>query len=368
MHRPTMDDSTRPIYLYDLSRAQLGELLAQWGFSDYHAGLVWSALYRQMVHTVEEMVELRPDLRQKLAAATHLTPPAIQLATPSQDGTIKYLLRLADGQMIETVLMPYRGRYTACISTQAGCAMGCVFCATGQMGFMRHLTPGEIVAQIIHTQHVLQSQGQTLRNIVLMGMGEPLHNYDNTMTALDILMDAKGLAIAPRHITLSTVGVIPGIRRLADEARPFHLAVSLHAATDAERMALVPPAKKWPLADLMEACRYYGEKRGRRIFFEWALIEGKNDTAAQAEAVGQLLQGLNAHVNLIPLNPTVGYEGKPSHAAAIRQFQHILTGYGLPSTVRQRRGIEINAGCGQLRSRWQTETHKRGSIAVIEPL
>lgn len=341
------------LYLYDLSRAQLAEQMVAWGFSDYHAGQVWAALYRQMAASVEEMADVRPEVRQKLAQEANLNPLPIQLETPSVDGTKKYLLRLADGEMIETVLMPYRGRMTACISTQAGCAMGCVFCATGQMGFRRHLTPGEIVAQVIHAQRILQTQGQTLRNIVLMGMGEPLHNYDNTMTALDILMDHKGIALAPRHITLSTVGVIPGIRRLADENRPFHLAVSLHAATDAERTALVPPAKKWPLTELIDACRYYVNKRGKRIFFEWALIAGKNDTTEQAHAVGQLLYGLNAHVNLIPLNPTQGYQGTPSNAAAIRQFQHILSTYDLPSTVRQRRGIEIDAGCGQLHTRWQ---------------
>lgn len=348
--------SAPSLYLYDLNRAQLGELLAGWGYSDYHASLVWSALYQQMAPTMAEMANLRDELRQKLAAASHLTPLPIAKQTSSQDGTRKYLLRLADGQLIETVLMPYRGRITACISTQAGCAMGCVFCATGQMGFMRHLTPGEIVAQVIHAQRVLQAEGQTLRNIVLMGMGEPLHNYDHTMTALEILMDHKGIALAPRHITLSTVGVIPGIRRLADEGHPFHLAVSLHAATDAERTALVPPAKKWPLAELIEACHYYVNKRGRRIFFEWALIEGKNDTPEQAHAVGRLLQTLKAHINLIPLNPTAGYRGRPSDAAAIKQFQQILSQYGLPSTVRQRRGIEINAGCGQLRAEVKNET------------
>jgi 23S rRNA (adenine2503-C2)-methyltransferase len=258
---------------------------------------------------------------------------------------------LADGQTIETVLMKFKGRATACVSTQAGCAMGCVFCATGQMGFERHLTPGEIVAQVLYVQRALQQQNEELRNIVLMGMGEPLHNYDNTMTAVDILMDHKGLSIAPKHITLSTVGVVPGIRRLADEERPIKLAVSLHAATDAERQALVPPAKRWPLADLMAACRYYIEKRQRRIFFEWTLIAGQNDTPEQAHAVGRLLEGMAAHVNLIPLNPTGGYEGQPSRGTAVAEFQAILNQYGLPSTVRQRRGIDINAGCGQLRAK-----------------
>ena len=228
--------------------------------------------------------------------------------------------------------------------------MGCVFCATGQMGFMRHLTAGEIVAQVLHVSRILRQRGQELRNIVLMGMGEPLHNYDATMKALDIIMDHNGLAIAPKHITLSTVGLVPGIRRLADEKRPVRLAVSLHAATDAERQALVPLAKRYSLQELINACRYYSQKRRRRIFFEWTLIAGENDTADQARALGQLLQNLDAHINLIPLNPTVGYEGRPSHEMGAKAFQAILAHYGLPSTVRQRRGIDIAAGCGQLRA------------------
>jgi 23S rRNA (adenine2503-C2)-methyltransferase len=246
--------------------------------------------------------------------------------------------------------MYFRGRATVCVSTQVGCAMGCVFCATGQMGFIRHLTPGEIVAQVLHVSRLLHRRNEQLRNIVLMGMGEPLHNYDATMAAVDTILDHKGLAIAPRHITLSTVGVVPGIRRMADEERPIHLAVSLHGATDAERQALVPPAKRWPLSQLIDACRYYSEKRGRRIFFEWTLIAGQNDTPEQAHALGRLLAGMNAHVNLIPLNPTEGYGGRPSDGTAVRHFQDILAQYDLPSTVRQRRGIDVAAGCGQLRT------------------
>jgi 23S rRNA (adenine2503-C2)-methyltransferase len=184
-----------------------------------------------------------------------------------------------------------------------------------------------------------------------MGMGEPLHNYEATMAAVDTLMESRGLAIGPRFITLSTVGIVPAIRRMADEARPIHLAVSLHAATDAERSALVPINRKWGLDELIAACRYYGEKRRRRVFFEWALIAGKNDTADQAHALGRLLQGLKAHVNLIPLNPTEGYGGQASASEAVRAFQQTLAAYGLPSTVRQRRGIDVHAGCGQLRAR-----------------
>jgi 23S rRNA (adenine2503-C2)-methyltransferase len=216
------------------------------------------------------------------------------------------------------------------------------------MGFRRHLTPGEIVAQVVHVARVLRARGETLRNIVLMGMGEPLHNYDSSMAAIDNMMAHTGLAIAPRFITLSTVGVVPGIRRLAQEARPIRLAVSLHGATDEERSRLVPPARRWPLAELMDACRFYSETLRRRIFFEWALIDGRNDGPEQAHALGDLLHGLDAHVNLIPLNPTVGYDGRPTDSTRARAFQSILATYGLPSTIRQRRGIDVAAGCGQL--------------------
>jgi 23S rRNA (adenine2503-C2)-methyltransferase len=301
------------------------------------------------------MTDLRPDLLERLKAEASLGRLTTEVAIDSSDGlTRKFLLGLADGQTIETVLMRYPGRATVCISTQVGCAMGCVFCATGQMGYLRNLTPGEIVAQVLYVINLLDNEVDTLRNIVLMGMGEPLHNYDFTMTAVDILTHDSGLAIGPRYITLSTVGLPKRIRQLADEQRPINLAVSLHAATDAERTDLVPINSRWSLPQLIDACRYYIEKRGRRIFFEWALIAGQNDTAEQAHAVGSLLQGLDAHVNLIPLNPTTGYEGTPSDPVAAARFQEILASYKLPSTIRQRRGIDIDAGCGQLRARVTT--------------
>ncbi len=342
------------INLYDLTRPQLIELLAGWGYSAYHADKIWHSLYQQQTHTTSAMSDLRPDLQAKLQAKTAIHPLTSQLDTQSSDGfTRKFLLQLPDTHAIETVLMRFEGRKgapraTACVSTQVGCAMGCVFCATGQMGFTRHLTPGEIVAQVLHVDAILQTGGERLRNIVFMGMGEPLHNYDNVMTAVTILTDHKGLAIAPKHITVSTVGVVPGILQLANDGPPVRLAVSLHGATDAERQKLVPPARRWPLADLMAACRAYTTKRKRRIFFEWTLIENENDTPEQAHALGQLLQGMEAHINLIPLNPTIGYDGEPTHSAAAKQFQTILGQYNLPSTVRQRRGIDIAAGCGQL--------------------
>lgn len=359
--------STPPLNFFDLTREALRLHTVRWGFSPVHAARLWTYVYLGRIEDWAAMTELPARYRDRAATELAFVRPAVAVETHSSDGfTRKYLLALADGRQIETVLMRYTGRVTACISSQAGCAMGCVFCATGQMGFTRHLTPGEIVAQAMHVDRVLQSLASSrevchtlydksppagperLRNIVLMGMGEPLHNYDAVMTAVDILRDPNGLALGARKITLSTVGVVPGILRLAEEARPIHLAVSLHGATQAERAALVPAARKWPLDELMDACRAYIAKQQRRIFYEWTLIEGKNDTPDNAHAVGRLLQGQLAQVNLIPLNPTAGYTGSPTGREAARRFQQILKEYGLPSTIRQRRGIDIAAGCGQL--------------------
>ncbi len=343
--------STAPTSFFDLTREALRQLVVRWGFSPVHAARLWTYVYLERIEAWPLMTELPARFREHAAAELAFARPGVAVETHSADGfTRKYLLALADGRQIETVRMRYTGRVTACISSQAGCAMGCVFCATGQMGFTRHLTPGEIVTQALHVDRVLREtgDGERLRNIVLMGMGEPLHNYDAVMTAVDILRDSNGLALGAKKITLSTVGVVPGIIRLADEARPIHLAVSLHGATQAERAALVPVAKKWPLDELMDACRYYIAKQQRRIFYEWTLIEGKNDTPDNAHAVGRLLQGQDAQVNLIPLNPTAGYTGIPTGREAAKRFQQILAEYGLPSTIRQRRGIDIAAGCGQL--------------------
>ncbi len=346
--------TTDSINLYDLTRTELTALFARWEFAPVHAARLWNYLYLALAEnfSAEAMPELPAKVRTRLAAEASLGILPTALETDSSDGfTRKYLLTLADGERIETVLMRFTGRVTACISSQVGCAMGCVFCATGQMGYTRHLTPGEIVAQAVHVARALKTaqEPHRLRNIVLMGMGEPLHNYDAVMHAIEILRDPNGLALAGERITLSTVGVVPGILRLAREKPPLHLAVSLHAATQAERAALVPAAKKWTLDELMAACRTYSEATGRRIFYEWTLIEGKNDSPDHARAVGNLLRGLPAQVNLIPLNPTTGYAGAPTHTAAAKAFQKVLAEeFALPSTVRQRRGIDIAAGCGQL--------------------
>lgn len=374
------------INLYDLTRPELTALFARWEFSPVHVARLWRYLYWECVDSLAAMTALPAKVRTRLSVATRLGVLGTALATDSSDGfTRKYLLALDDAEKIETVLMRYTGRVTACISSQVGCAMGCVFCATGQMGYTRHLTPGEIVAQAVHVQRALRTASRQpspatchliddklasheardkntvcnpigdkptaarLRNVVLMGMGEPLHNYDAVMQAVDILRDPNGLSLGAERITLSTVGVVPGILRLAREKRPVHLAVSLHAATQAGRAALVPVAKKWPLDELMGACRTYSEITGRRIFYEWTLIEGKNDSVEDARSVGRLLQGLPAQVNLIPLNPTAGYGGAPTRSEAAHHFQRTLAEeFKTPSTVRQRRGLDIAAGCGQL--------------------
>ncbi len=344
--------SSPAINLTDLSLPELTALLADWGQPAFRARQVWEWLYRHFAADADEMTNLPAALRQRLAAETTLSIGEVVVRQDSRDGqTSKVLFRLPDGQFIETVLMGYEKRRTLCISTQAGCAMGCVFCATGQMGFMRHLSVGEIVGQVIYFARELAARGELVTNIVMMGMGEPLHNYDNTLAAVDRLTDPAGLNLGARKITISTVGLVPAIRRYADEQRQTPLAISLHAADDDERGRLLPINRRWPIAELMDACRYYVEKTGRRLTFEWALIAGENDTEEQAHKLGQLLRGMLAHVNLIPLNPTAGYGGAPSSPERVARFQRVLEEYGIGSTVRVRRGIDIQAGCGQLRDR-----------------
>lgn len=336
--------------LHDLTFSALEQKLHEAGIRSAHTAALWRLLHRGTMKA-----PLAPPLRRWLDAqlssegAFHNDPLEEALVTRSSDGyTQKFLLRLKDGETIETVLMSYPGRHTACLSTQAGCAMGCVFCATGQGGFTRHLRPSEIVLQARHAQRC--APDQQLRNLVLMGMGEPLHNYDSVMTALEIISDTRGMNIGPKRITISTVGLVPAIRRMADEERPYHLAVSLHGANDTDRARLVPAGRRWDLSELMSACRHYVDVTGRKIFFEWTLIAGQNDSREHATELASLLNGIHSHVNLIPLNPTAGFEGEATAGPAAHQFQAALTAAGIPSTVRQRRGIDVAAGCGQLKA------------------
>jgi 23S rRNA (adenine2503-C2)-methyltransferase len=345
--------------LHDLSYAELQLLLESDGLNAIHARALWRALHGHAdpLATMPEnfLPPLRKWLDQHLYGADadfFVDVPEVATETHSRDGmTRKFLLRLRDGNTIETVLMGYDGRFTACVSTQVGCAMGCVFCATGQMGFTRHLRPGEIVAQVLHVQRVIRQHYQTrLRNLVLMGMGEPLHNYDAVMKALATIANVRGPSLSKNRITISTVGLVPAMRRMADEGCPYNLALSLHGADDAQRQALIPVGKKWDMAELIEACRHYDRTIGKRIFIEWTLIAGKNDSPEIAHQLAELLRGINVHINLIPLNPTAGFAGSATAHQAGLAFQRILRDAGYPVTFRQRRGIDVAAGCGQLKS------------------
>jgi 23S rRNA (adenine2503-C2)-methyltransferase len=278
-------------------------------------------------------------------------PAALEPAAESvsDDGqTVKWLWTLADGRQVETVLMHYPDRATVCVSSQAGCAMACSFCATGQAGFDRHLTTGEIVEQVVRARERAAAAGRRLSNVVFMGMGEPLANYDRTWEAVHRIHDDLGLGA--RHLTVSTVGVVPGIRRLAQADLPVNLAVSLHLANDAERNELVPINRRYPLAVLAEACAEYVEATHRRLSFEWALIDGVNDTDRHARELAAYARPLRAHVNLIPLNPTPGYAVRGTPPDRVRGFAERLGELGVNATVRRNRGTDIDAACGQLRA------------------
>jgi 23S rRNA (adenine2503-C2)-methyltransferase len=326
---------------YELSRAELSELLE--GEPAFRGRQVWEGLHLR-VQRPEEMTELPASLRDRLAVAL---PPALnQLSHQTADGgeTTKWLWALADGSRVETVLMAYPDRVTVCVSTQAGCAMACQFCATGQAGFRRHLSSGEIVEQVAAA--IREARPRRLSNVVFMGMGEPLANYDRVWAAVVRLHGEMGLSA--RHLTLSTVGLVPGIRRLAAETLPVNLAVSLHAANDVLRDELVPINRRYPLALLSEACREYVERSGRRLSIEWALIDQVNDTARDAAELAAFSRPLRAHVNLIPLNPTPGYAVVGSSPERVRDFRDELTSLGVNATIRVTRGVEIDAACGQL--------------------
>ena len=341
---------TKPL-VYDLSLAELTARLAEWNQPAYRAKQIWQGIYQNLWNTPDEFSNLPKALREKLAeelAWSGLTPEAV---LESKDGeTVKTLFRLADDREIEAVLMKYNERRTLCISTQAGCAMGCVFCATGQMGFKRHLTAGEIVAQVMYYARVLKDTGDHVTNVVVMGMGEPFHNYQNTLTAIDRLNDPEGLNLGARRFTISTVGLVPMIRKFADEKRQVNLAISLHAANNQERSALLPVNRKYPIEEVLDACRYYIDQTGRRVTFEWALIRDKNDTPETAHQLANLLKGMMCHVNIIPLNPTHKYTGQATTHERAQAFADILNTAGIPCTIRIRRGIDIQAGCGQLAS------------------
>jgi len=360
--------------IYDLDLPSLTNLLNEWNEPTYRAKQIWQGLYQHLYDSPEQFSNIPKPLREKIAGNTVFSPFKVKTYLDSSDGfTRKTLFELPDGNLIETVLMRYgdpadnpqitasapnsenlrgaKNRRTLCISTQAGCAMGCVFCATGQMGFKRHLSSGEIVAQVLYYARMLKGENQVVTNIVLMGMGEPFHNYDNTMAAIDRLNDPEGYNFGARRFTISTVGLVPQIRRFADEKRQVNLAVSLHAADDESRVAMLPVNKRYNIEDVIDACKYYVEKTHRRVSFEWALINGVNDSPEVAKKLAARLKGLMCHVNAIPLNPTTGYTGQATSRERAAKFKESLEQAGIPCTIRMRRGIDIAAGCGQLAGR-----------------
>ena len=364
-------DSKLPSIL-ELSKSQLVDNLQNLEQPRFRGEQVWRAIYKECLTSFHDMTNLSKELRSILSQNYSIGRSSTVISKKSLDGsTDKILFRLSDGELIETVLMRYeadghrRGRKTVCVSTQAGCALGCTFCATGQQGFRRNLTVGEITEQVLVMERLARTEDegevnsgkrsrgeiQGVTNVVFMGMGEPLANYDNMMAAIRVLNDQKGIAIGARHITISTVGLIPGIERLAEEDIQINLAVSLHAPDNETRSETMPINKRYPIEDLLQACQRFVEKTKRRIFIEYVLLKGQNDTPQHSAKLGEILKDLLCHVNLIPVNPTGdGPYHRTSYKEAQR-FQSDLKKFNVPSTVRMEKGIDIDAGCGQLRDR-----------------
>ena len=342
-----MSNPTSPSNLAELDRPALEAAFEQRGLERFRASQVFRWIYRRGVTAFDDMTDLPVSLRAALAADFTLTTPQVLSRERSTDGTEKFLLRLEGGHRIESVFIPDTPAMTFCISTQVGCAMACGFCLTGKMGLIRNLTAGEIVGQVRVLVDALDMR-RTRFNIVLMGMGEPLHNYDETMKALRMLADEQGLAVSPRRVTLSTVGLLPALERLAHEAIMPNLAISLHAPTDAIRGELVPLNRKYGVDDIIAACQRFPLKRRSRITFEYVLLAGVNDSPADARRLARLLADVRSKVNLIPLNaaPGIPYE-RPSDET-IDRFARILADHQLTVSVRKSRGRDIRAACGQL--------------------
>ncbi len=344
--------------LYDLSQPALTDLITGWGQPAFRARQLYRQLYVQLADDPATMSDLPRALRERLATDTTLTTLQ-QTAEQQGDGglTRKALFQLPGGAVVETVLMAYPpDRATVCVSTQAGCAMGCVFCATGKLGLLRNLSAGEIVAQALWAARTLRAMHAAntrtlpaaITNMVFMGMGEPFANYDRWWQAVERLHDPQGFNFGARRMTVSTVGLVPGIRRLADAPLQVNLAVSLHAADDTLRSALMPVNDRYPLADLLAATRDYITQTNRRVSFEYVLLQGENDHPSQAKQLARLLRGMLCHVNLIPWNPVPGTPLGRSERQRVQAFQDVLIDHAIPCTVRVERGVEIAAACGQL--------------------
>jgi 23S rRNA (adenine2503-C2)-methyltransferase len=333
--------------LAGLEQHDLEQVMVQLGQPRFHARQVFQWIHKRGVDDFALMSDLPRDLRARLADAFAIVTPIVVRKERSVDGTAKFLLQLADGKQIESVFIPDTPSQTFCISTQVGCAMRCAFCLTGRMGIDRNLTASEIAGQVRVLARELDML-DTRFNIVLMGMGEPLHNYDATMKALRMLADEHGLAVSPRRITLSTVGVLPALEKLATEPVMPNLAISLHSTTEDQRDMLVPINRKYGLKELLDACRRFPVKRRDRITFEYVMLNGVNDTPDDARRLVKLLHGIRGKVNLLPLNEAAGIPFERPSDARVNQFAKILSDHGMTVSVRKSRGRDIRAACGQL--------------------
>jgi 23S rRNA (adenine2503-C2)-methyltransferase len=350
------------VFITDLNMQEINTLVVSLGAPAYRAKQLLAWVYQKLAFSLDEMTDLPLSFRQKLAeqVTLHTLTPVHEVK--SKDGTVKVLFSLYDGKTVETALMKFyatgkKERYTVCLSTQVGCAVRCPFCATGQQGFERNLAPGEIIDQVLYFARWLRdrsksSEKERIDNIVFMGMGEPFSNYTSVWQAIEILNSPDGFGLGARSMTISTAGLVPGIKRLSSEKLQIGLAVSLHSADNQLRDKLVPVNKKYPLEELITACREYIGAAGRRISFEYALFDGVNDSLAQADLLADLIHGMNCHVNLISANNVTNQTLRPSLREQVQAFQQQLTARGINCTLRQSRGQDIDAGCGQLRSRF----------------
>ena len=343
-----------------MTLAEMTQALNDMGQPAFRAKQIYTWLHKG-VTDFEEMTNLSKELRAKLDETYYITAPKVARKQRSQkDGTVKYLWELGDGNCVETVLMQYHHGNTVCISSEVGCPMGCKFCASTLGGLVRRLQPSEILDQVLFT--ALDS-GLPISNIVLMGIGEPLDNFDHVMRFLELVNSPEGMNIGMRHISLSTCGLVPRIDELAERKLQLTLSVSLHSPDDASRSAIMPINRKYPVDVLLDACRRYFEKTGRRVSFEYTMIDGVSDSPEQAELLASKLHGLAAHVNMIPLNPVAESPLRPSTRQAVARFQKILEGHGIPATVRRSLGGDIDASCGQLRRKYVKESEQTEGTA-----
>ncbi|RDJ30999.1 MAG: 23S rRNA (adenine(2503)-C(2))-methyltransferase RlmN [Crenarchaeota archaeon] len=344
--------------LYRLYPEEMEEMVKKLGYERFRADQILHYIYKEFPVDINDMLQLPAAMREKLISEGYSIGSAKQthMIQSDNEDTVKLLLELDDKKSVETVLMRYRPlklntktRHTVCVSTQVGCAMGCTFCATGQMGFERNMKAEEIVTQVIHFANLLKERGEHVTNLVFMGMGEPLANYDEMIRAIRLLTNPRAFGLGQRHITVSTIGLVSGISRLAGEDLQIGLAVSLHAPNDTLRRKLVPTASPNSVSEIIESGREYFKRTGRRVTFEYALIEGVNDTPEIANELAELLDGNGSHINLIPLNPTAGNFSRPAKKR-ILEFERVLYRHNINCTVRVEKGVEIAAACGQLRT------------------